>query len=159
MLQVLGGHLDFPGSVAFGQSAQSIALIYLPVVEIADDIDGGSVGCPLAKDPFLVLEMEAEVEIAGGKVRELLFATVGELGKFVDDVLVTSLDSSSIRLQPLVLTDEAQLFWSSDSILVSALLGRSFRRLLGGSFCRSFPLRYRGLGLFFFSHYIDLFKF
>ena len=98
VLQVLFLQTQLPVAGAFNALA-AVVLVLGPVVEVADEIDVGSVRCPLAEHPSAVQLMQAEIEMAGGKVGEALLTIIGELTDFPECMVVTAADGVFIRLQ------------------------------------------------------------
>jgi hypothetical protein len=68
MVHSVTGQGNLPNAVgAYG--LQLIVVGLLPVVKIANEIDGGGVGCPLAENPFAVGRLvKAEVLVSGSKI-------------------------------------------------------------------------------------------
>ena len=54
--------------------------------------------------------METVVEVAAGEVGQFLLASSGELIDFVDGMLMSPLDGGRVGCQPLVVTQQTQLF-------------------------------------------------
>ena len=67
-----------------------VLVVFLPVVEVTDEVDFRGVRCPLAKHPALCQLMQAEVKVTAGKVRQGLLAVTGQLTDFPQGVVVTS---------------------------------------------------------------------
>ena len=84
--------LYLPVAIALWHTLHGVVLVFLPIVEVADDIDFRGIGCPLTKNPFLVLEMESIVEITRGEIGQLLLAALREFINLVEGVLMTTFD-------------------------------------------------------------------
>ncbi len=108
VLQVFLLQLQLPVARAFYALA-AVALILAPVVEVADEVDVGGVGCPLAEHPPARQLMQAVVEVAGGKVREGALAVLRQLVQLPHGVVVAPADGLLIGFQPRIVLHDADV--------------------------------------------------
>ena len=82
VLEDFKGEFDFPdaGLIAV---VEGEGFLNGPVGEVADEIEGGGVGCPFSEDPFIVAVVQAEIFVCIGKFIE----THGVLGEAFFKVL------------------------------------------------------------------------
>ena len=126
---VLDGFLsEFQFPVAGTLNALQFELrVFLPVVEITDEIDFRGVWSPLSEHPSLGLFVQAVIEVSAGKVAQGLLAFFGEHADFPCGMFMTSADSLFEGFQPGVILHEPDMFGCFG-------FGRSFpsNRLFGG---------------------------
>ena len=134
MLEDFGGELEFPVAGAF-EALEGILGLFLPSVEVADEVNGGGVGSPFADDPLAGRAVQAIIEGAVGEVSELVLAA-GEFGYLSHGVVVATLDSGFVGFEPRVVLDEVDVFHSG-SLGCLGTLGRFLGRclFLGLLFC------------------------
>ena len=111
VLQVFLLQLQLPVASALNTLA-AVLLIFLPVVEVAYEVDVGSVRCPLAEHPSARQLVQAEVEMARGKVAQLDFSVLRQLADFPQCVVVTAANGILIGFQPSVVLYETDVFRS-----------------------------------------------
>ena len=81
MLEVFVAQAQLPVASAFNALA-TVVLIFLPVVEIANEIDIGRIGSPFTEHPSTAQLMKSEIEMTGSKVRKFLLAVLRQLVQF-----------------------------------------------------------------------------
>ena len=114
VFELIGGKLEFP--VAVFEFLATISLVFLPTVEVADQIDVRCVRSPFAENPTVGGFMKPEVEVTVGEIGQSLFAVLSELGDFPKRVVVTAADGLLVRFEPCVLFDQPDVFCSHISI-------------------------------------------
>ena len=77
VFEFIGGKFEFP--VAVFEFFATISLVFLPTVEVADQINIGCVGSPFAENPAVVGFVKTEIEVTVGEIGESLFAVLSEL--------------------------------------------------------------------------------
>ena len=102
MLHAPRTYTQFPHAVV--EAFESVFGQFLPVGEIADKRNGGSVGRPFAEHPALVVAMKAEIIVCIGEAFKVSVA-LDEFLFFSYGIFVTPFDSGSIRLKPRVIFD------------------------------------------------------
>lgn len=90
---------QLPVACAFNTLALEF-LILLPVIEVANQINLCSVGCPLTEDPSLGKLMQTKIEMTGSKICQFLLAVLRQLTDFPQGMVMTAADSILKRLQP-----------------------------------------------------------
>ena len=108
-MQHVGGHGQFPVS-RFRDGLGTEGFIFLPIVEIAYQIQLRSVGCPLAEHPSVSSPVQAVVVVSAGEIRQAHFAVTGQLVQFPRSVLMPSDDSLLEWFQPCVVLHESDMF-------------------------------------------------
>ena len=108
MLQGFLAEFQFPVAGALDALAP-VFLVFLPVVEVTDEVDVGGVGCPLAEHPALGELVESEVEVAAGKLRQCLLAVSGQLAYLPQGVVVTASNSLLEGFQPSVVANQTDM--------------------------------------------------
>ena len=135
MVHLVGLELYLP--VAIVDACHLVGLVFLPVVELADDVYLCSVGSPLAQHPAACSLVESEVEVSACKVGECVLPSVGQLGKFVNHMLVASSDSRFERFEPWVVLDETDVFHFWCGLCSFGLCSRLFSSCLSLAWCHS----------------------
>ena len=97
---------EFP-IISAGNALQLIFLHLLPLIEIANEIDGCGIGRPLAENPSARSLVESEVVMTLSKIAECGFAT-REFFQLVNDMVVPSLNSVIEGFKPRVILDNLQ---------------------------------------------------
>ena len=122
VMHLTGLELDFP--IAVVDAFHLVGLILLPIVEIANQIDVGGIGCPLAQHPTFGSLVQTKIEITAGEVRKRLLAAIGQFVQFPEGMVMTTADGSLERFEPrVILHDSDMLYWCL------LLLGSRFRFL------------------------------
>ena len=114
VFELVGGQFKFPVTVF--EFLATISLVFLPTVEVADQINIGSVRSPFAENPTVGCFMKPEVEVTVGEIGQSLFAVLSELSNFPERVVVTAANSLLVRFEPSVLFDQPDVFCSHISI-------------------------------------------
>ena len=99
VLKSLFRKLQFPVACAFDALA-TVFVGFLPVVEVAYQIDVGGIGSPLTEHPALSELVQAEIQMTGGEVRQFLLAVLCQLVDFPYSMIVTASDSTFEGFQP-----------------------------------------------------------
>ena len=66
VLYLVCGKLQLPVAGAHDVLA-TIGLVFLPVVEVADQVNGHGIGCPFTEHPAFLCPVQAVIQVAGGK--------------------------------------------------------------------------------------------
>ena len=101
MVQGILGQDNLPVACAL-EALQAIFAHLLPVAEVADEVDGDSIGCPFAEHPAGIRLVESKVLVAIGKLRKGDFTVLSEGVHFAENKIVAAFDGFIIRLQPRV---------------------------------------------------------
>ena len=103
------GKRDFP--VAALETFQAIRGTLTPIVELADEINLGSIGSPLAEHPTTISSAVQAIVVVGiGKLHEVSRAA-GKFGNLVHSVLMAPVDGVAVRLQPGVIVDNRKILF------------------------------------------------
>ena len=95
------GQLQLPVACSF-DAFSLVSLVFLPVVEVADEVYLRSVGCPLAEHPSSCRLVQAEVFVAACKVAERSLAVGSELRNLPQRVFVPTAYGILEWLKPTV---------------------------------------------------------
>ena len=86
---------------------QLVLLLFLPLVEVANKINGSGIGCPFAEYPSARGLVETEIGVTLRKIAERGFAT-REFFQLTNDMVVPSLDSVIEGFEPRIILDNLQ---------------------------------------------------
>ena len=108
VFQGVFGQFQFPVS-RFGDAFRLVLRRFLPVVEVADEIDFRRIRRPLAENPALSRLVQTEIEVAGSKFTERGLALARQLVDFPLCVVVATLDCLLERLQIRVVPNNSDM--------------------------------------------------
>ena len=106
MVERVGRQGDLPMAGLAIEAREAVILAFLPSVKVADEVDGRGVRCPLAEHPAVGRAVQAEVEVAGGEVREALPSVLRQVVFLLDHVVVSPFDGLGVRLEPRVFLNQ-----------------------------------------------------
>ncbi len=101
VMNALKGNPDLPDTVFY--LLQAVRLQMLPLVESAYQKYIGGMGSPLAEYPSFGCLVEAEVEVAGSKIRQCNAATLCEMGQPFLVIGVTPFNCICIGFEPRII--------------------------------------------------------
>ena len=87
----------------------TVFLVFLPVVEVTNQVDVGGIGCPLTEHPALGQLVKTVIQVTRSKVRECLLAILRQLTNLPKGMIVTSADSILERFQPGVVAYQSDM--------------------------------------------------
>ena len=119
-------HLELPVACAL-DALGAIFRRFLPVVEVTNQIDVGSIRCPLAEHPTLLGLVQSEVVVSVGKVAERNLTVAGKLAQFPECMFMTAYDGWLKVCQVWVVLYQSYMFGCSSlhCFLGCSLLGTS----------------------------------
>ena len=92
---------------------KSILRCFLPFVKIANEVYFCGIWSPLTEYPFtLLVAMQTVIEITSCKIRQLHFSAISEMIYHPQSVIMTTLNSILEWLQPRIIGNDANMFWS-----------------------------------------------
>ncbi|EJX08615.1 membrane protein [gut metagenome] len=104
VLHGLSWQLDFPiARIAY--RLEAVLFIFLPAIEITDEIDCRSIWRPFAEDPLTRSTMQTEVHVSVCKFRQGLFST-SQFLHLVKHMVMTSLNGIIIGFEPWIVLND-----------------------------------------------------
>lgn len=108
VFEFISGEFEFPVTVF--EAFTAIRLVFLPAVEVADQINICGVRSPFAEDPAVLCTVQPEVEVSVGEIGEGTFSILRQLGDFPERVVMSSANCVLVRFEPRILFDQPDVF-------------------------------------------------
>ena len=107
MFDGISGKFQFPIHHVF--PAQLVLRMFFPVIEVSNQVDFRSIGCPFSENPSILCAMQSKIEVSVCHVRQQHFSIIGQFLQLVLYELMPTIDGFFVRGQPRVILDECQL--------------------------------------------------